>query len=93
MIKIIKLFEFGENLHFRNIVLGTKQSSTLSGKSTDTIDWQVNRKRKLVYYGKKTCIESNHDVHLSVKVLKQKIAILALHSCPYIIALIVKIRG
>jgi hypothetical protein len=53
MIKIIKLFEFGASLHFRNMVLGTKQSSTLSGKSTDTIDWQVNRKRKIIYYGKK----------------------------------------
>jgi hypothetical protein len=37
MIKIITLFEFGASLHFRNMVLGTKQSSTLSGKSTDTI--------------------------------------------------------
>jgi len=40
-----------------------------------------------LYYGKKTCIESNRDVNLSVKVLKQKIAILALHSCLLYIAL------
>ena len=26
------------DLHFRNMVLGTEQSSTVSGKSTDTID-------------------------------------------------------
>ena len=42
---------------------------------------------------KKTCIESNRDVHLSVNVLKQKNSHFGVALLSMFIALIVKIRG